>query len=75
MSLRKLPVSGDILFTIRIYIDPIAVIARHPQAQKLASSFADQLEALDDQQTAYKGLSLQRTELVRKLRAVCSADI
>ncbi len=74
-TLRKLPVSGDILFTIRIYIDPIAVIARHPQAQKLASSFADQLEALDDQQTAYKGLSLQRTELVRKLRAVCSADI
>lgn len=74
-TLRKLPVSGDILFTIRIYIDPVAVIARHPQARKLAASFADQLEALDDQQTAYKGLTLQRTELVRKLRALCSPDI
>lgn len=74
-TLRKLPVSGDILFTIRIYIDPVAVIARHPQARKLAASFADQLEALDDQQTAYKGLTLQRRELVRKLRALCSPDI
>ncbi len=74
-TLRKLPLSGDILFTIRIYIDPIAVIARHPQARKLAASFADQLEALDHQQTAYKGLTLQRTELVRKLRALCSPDI
>jgi hypothetical protein len=74
-TLRKLPVSGDILFTIRIYIDPLASIARHPLAQKLAAGFADQLEALDDRQAAYKGLSLQRAELVRKLRAICSADI
>jgi dimethylamine monooxygenase subunit A len=74
-TLTRLPVSGDILFTIRIYIDPVAVIARHPQAAKLASSFADQLEALDDRQAAYKGLGVQRTELARKLRAICSPDI
>lgn len=74
-TLRRLAASGDILFTIRIYIDPVAVIARHPQAQKLAASFADQLESLDDQQAAYKGLAVQRAELVGKLRALCRSDI
>ena len=74
-TLHKLVVSGDILFTIRIYIDPIAVVARHPRAAEIAARFADQLEALDEHQAAYKGLTLQRDELVRKLRALCSADI
>ncbi len=74
-TLTRLPVSGDILFTIRIYIDPVAAIAHHPQAAKLASSFADQLDALDDRQAAYKGLTTQRTELARKLRAICMPDI
>lgn len=74
-TLHKLAVSGDILFTIRIYIDPIAVVARHPRAAEIAARFADQLEALDEHQAAYKGLTLQRDELVRKLRALCSADI
>jgi hypothetical protein len=67
-TLRKLPVSGDIVFTIRVYVDPIAAIAHHPKAGELAASFATQLEALDNHQTAYKGLTLQKAELVAKLR-------
>ncbi|MFT4002003.1 MAG: DUF3445 domain-containing protein [Rhizobium sp.] len=67
-TLRKLPVSGDILFTIRVYVDPIAVIADHPRASAMAASFAAQLEALDEHQTAYKGLVHQKAELVRQLR-------
>ncbi|NLS05488.1 DUF3445 domain-containing protein [Rhizobium sp. P32RR-XVIII] len=67
-TLRKLPVSGDIVFTIRVYVDPIAAIVHHPKAGELAASFAAQLEALDEQQTAYKGLTLQKAELVAKLR-------
>ncbi len=67
-TLRKLPVSGDIVFTIRVYVDPIAAIAHHPKAGELAASFAAQLEALDEHQTAYKGLTLQKAELVAKLR-------
>ncbi|TCL69711.1 DUF3445 domain-containing protein [Rhizobium sp. BK251] len=74
-TLRKLPRSGDILFTIRIYVDPIAVLARHPRAASLASSFAAQLDALDEDQAAYKGLTLQRAELARQLRALCPSDI
>ncbi|MDL2405536.1 DUF3445 domain-containing protein [Rhizobium calliandrae] len=72
-TLRKLPVSGDILFTIRIYVDPIAAIANHPKASELASSFAAQLDALDESQGAYKGLVHQKAELVRQLRMLAEA--
>lgn len=72
-TLRKLPGSGDILFTIRVYVDPIAAIAHHPNAAALAASFAAQLDGLDPQQTAYKGLTVQKTELAAKLRGLANA--
>lgn len=71
-TLRKLPRSGDLLFTIRVYVDPISAIADHPQASRLASSFAAQLESLDDDQAAYKGLTLQKRELAAKLHALAN---
>lgn len=69
-TLRRLPISGDILFTIRVYVDPIAAIAHHPRAQELALNFAAQLDALDEHQTAYKGLIHQKAELVKQLRVL-----
>jgi hypothetical protein len=71
-TLRKLPVSGDILFTIRVYVDPIAAIANHPRASELAANFAAQLDSLDEHQTAYKGLIHQKAELVKQLRALAA---
>jgi hypothetical protein len=69
-TLRKLPVSSDILFTIRVYVDPIAAIADHPEVARLAASFAAQLESLDEHQAAYKGLTLQKAALAAKLHAL-----
>ncbi len=69
-TLRKLPVSGDILFTIRIHTDPLAALRTLPDAAKVAAVFADQLEALTPPQAAYKGLAGRRAELVAQLRAV-----
>ena len=66
-TLRKLPVSGDILFTIRIFLDPLRVLARHPDRQRLAASFAAQLAALDESQLDYKGLTADRERLVELL--------
>ncbi|MER9305091.1 DUF3445 domain-containing protein [Mesorhizobium sp. M0293] len=63
-TLRKLPVTRDILFTIRIHLDPLAVLARHPDRAKLAVSFAAQLEALDLAQLDYKGLTADRDRLI-----------
>ena len=66
-TLRKLPKSGDILFTIRIYLDPLAVLQRHPDRATLAASFAEQLSGLDIAQLDYKGLTADRDRLVERL--------
>lgn len=66
-TLRKLPKSGDILFTIRIYLDPLAVLERHPDRATLAASFAEQLSGLDIPQLDYKGLTADRDRLVERL--------
>lgn len=66
-TLRKLPASGDILFTIRIYVDPVAVLSRDADCSALAASFAEQLSALDTAQLDYKGLSADRDQLVTML--------
>jgi hypothetical protein len=71
-TLRRLPVSGDILFTIRVYVDPIAAIADHPEVARLAASFAAQLGSLDEHQATYKGLTLQKASLAAKLHALAS---
>jgi dimethylamine monooxygenase subunit A len=69
-TLRKMPISRDILFTIRIYLDPLAALAAQPEAARLARSLADQLSALSREQLDYKGLSANWDDLVRRLRAI-----
>ncbi len=72
-TLRRLPVSGDILFTIRIHMDPLAKLAAHPERAKIAASFADQLAALSADQLAYKGLAGPRDAIVEALRRIAAA--
>lgn len=69
-TLRRLPHSGDILFTIRIHLDPLRRLAAHPDAARLSASLATQLEALSEAQIAYKGIAENREALVRTLRAM-----
>lgn len=71
-TLRKLPVSGDLLFTIRIYTDPLAALRNLPDAARVAAVFADQLETLTLPQAQYKGLAEKRAALVAELHAVAS---
>ncbi|MBA1140809.1 heme-dependent oxidative N-demethylase family protein [Mesorhizobium neociceri] len=63
-TLRKLPSSRDILFTIRIHLDPLKMLARHPDRATLAASFAAQLLALDEAQLDYKGMTADRDRLI-----------
>jgi dimethylamine monooxygenase subunit A len=69
-TLRKLPESGDILFTIRIHLDPMKKLAEHPDRARLAASLAGQLAALDAAQLAYKGITANRDTLVAALHAL-----
>lgn len=72
-TLRKLPLSGDIIFTIRIHLDPLRVLSRHPDRNTLAATFAAQLTALDEAQLDYKGLTADRDRLVAILRDMAVA--
>ena len=69
-TLRKLPRTGDILFTIRIYMNPLARIAAHEDHVRVADGFAEQLSSMDRDQLAYKGLLQDRDRLVSALHAI-----
>jgi dimethylamine monooxygenase subunit A len=66
-TLRKLPVSGDILFTIRIYIEPLEVLARHPDGRQLASAISEQINAMSEAELSYKGFADERQRLTARL--------
>jgi hypothetical protein len=69
-TLRKMKASGDILFTIRIHVDPAAAILRHPERQRLASGLRDLILKLDPAQLEYKGLTAVRDRLAGQLETV-----
>lgn len=72
-TLRKLPVSGDILFTIRIFLDPMEKLAQHPERAAIATAFAKQLRVLDEAQLDYKGFTADRDELIAVLDDMAGA--
>ncbi|MBN9071862.1 MAG: DUF3445 domain-containing protein [Rhizobiales bacterium] len=63
-TVRRMPVSGDILFTIRIYLDPLSMLLHHPEGPALAHALAGQLTELKLAQLDYKGLTADRDRLV-----------
>jgi dimethylamine monooxygenase subunit A len=69
-TLRKLPISGDVLFTIRIQVDPLEVLEKHPDGPKLAQAIDTQLQAMDAAQLDYKGLSDERARLSARLKQI-----
>jgi hypothetical protein len=71
-TLRHLPASGDILFTIRIHVDPMLAFRRHPDGARMATGLRDRLLALDDAQLAYKGLAAHRDRLVEALQRIAA---
>ncbi|MEX0346556.1 MAG: DUF3445 domain-containing protein [Rhizobiaceae bacterium] len=73
-TLRKLPVSCDILFTVRIHIDPIALLERHPDCGHICSEFIRLLQAMDREQLEYKGMIGQRDLLISRLQAMSGSN-
>jgi hypothetical protein len=66
-TFRKLPVSGDVLFTIRIYLEPLAALAQVPEGPTIAASLSEQLGSLTPEQADYKGLLAERDTLLARL--------
>ncbi|MTI00133.1 DUF3445 domain-containing protein [Roseibium sp. RKSG952] len=71
-TLRRLPVSGDILFTIKVHHDPLALLEKVPERSAIAAGLRQQLLALEPDQLAYKGLAMQRDRLADQLNRVAN---
>ncbi|MBN9307089.1 MAG: hypothetical protein BGO82_07135 [Devosia sp. 67-54] len=66
-TLRRLPESGDIVFTIRIAVEPLATLERHSRRHEIAAALIAQIEALRPDELAYKGLSAERGRVLARL--------
>jgi dimethylamine monooxygenase subunit A len=71
-TLRKLPGSGDIVFTVRIYLDPLEVLSTIPDGAKLALAIDEQLSQFSAEQENYKGLVGERARLSARLKQIAS---
>lgn len=69
-TLRRMPVSGDILFTIKIYVDPLATLRAHPDRARLAHGMRENLLAMNEGQLAYKALLDSRDRLADALAEI-----
>ena len=66
-TLRRLPISRDILFTIRIHLDPLETLAQHPRKADLIFGLQRQMQELTAVQAAYKGLLRVRDVILAEL--------
>jgi hypothetical protein len=71
-TLRRLPTSRDIVFTIRVYVDPVAALARHPDGRALAASLARTFAALGPAELGYKNMVAARAQMLAGLEAIAS---
>lgn len=69
-TLTKLEQSGDILFTIRIHVEPMVHLRTGADSVRVCEGFAGLLERLDREQLAYKGLTKLRNRLVAEMREI-----
>lgn len=69
-TLRKLPQSRDIVFTIKISVDPLAELERHSDAATIAASLIEQLLSFNTEQLDYKGMTLERDRLIARLHEI-----
>ena len=66
-TLRKLPESGDILFTVRIHLDPFDALKKVQNSVEVCKGFVSSLRALSVEELAYKGLSDNVDGLIRRI--------
>ncbi|MFO1034880.1 MAG: DUF3445 domain-containing protein [Hyphomicrobiales bacterium] len=74
-TLRKLPRSGDMLFTIRIHLDPLEVLERLPDGARLARAIDAQIAALTVDEVTYKGLAKERERLSARLQQIANGPL
>jgi hypothetical protein len=66
-TLRKLPETGAIAFSVRISVDQLERLEAHDEGAAIAASLIEQIEALTPEQLAYKGLTREKDRVVKRL--------
>lgn len=74
-TIRRVPGVGDILFTIKVCMDPLGDLANQDEGPILARGLKAQLEALSEAQAAYKGVLGVRPALLDALEVLASAPL
>jgi hypothetical protein len=69
-TLRRLPRTGLVLFTILTFVEPLASLAKD---RRLAGLLADRLDELPAAMLAYKNLATRRPAITSYLRAAAAA--
>lgn len=62
--LRRLPLTGDIVFSIRIYSDPLATLRQLPNPTEVEQALIQRLEDFTPEQLAYKGMAARKSALI-----------
>jgi heme-dependent oxidative N-demethylase alpha subunit-like protein len=65
-TLRRLPIAGDIIFTIRIHLSSLRALATKKNKDAIGGLHR-QLSAMSDEQCAYKGLAKARPLILQRL--------
>jgi hypothetical protein len=73
-TLRKLPETGAMAFTIRISLDPLERLGEHPAGKQIAASLAGQLQTLTPEQLDYKGLTLEYSRVLSRLQELSQSS-
>ena len=68
--LRRLPATGDIVFSIRIYSDPIDSLRSLPNASEVAGALIQRLEGFTPEQLDYKGMASKKAALIAYLHGL-----
>ena len=63
-TLRRLPESGAVVFTIRTYVEPLGAVAADPEA---AGALASRVREMPDDTAGYKGIAPVRAALLEYL--------
>lgn len=68
--LRKLAVSGDMVFSIGVHLVPLEDLRDHPERAALVGALKAQVEALTAEELAYKGLAAEKAQILRRLEGM-----
>ena len=69
-TFRKMPLSSDVLFTIRTHVNPLEDLEGRPDAAALANSLERLLMNMSIDEARYKSIEHERERLVARLRLI-----